>query len=424
MKINNQILLLAPLLALLLPAAHAASYDDRDDRYGDHTNPGPAAPSTIPGQGDSKARVPIVKPAPVTSPKPRKPKTKTSPWGDSAANPPATPLPPVATQPAATPPAGGPVVVAPGQTPPPPSQPQPGTNDRLTEKFRGSSATGAGTAIIKGGASATDVSTQKITSTVLACVQNNVPRITRIQPANDASLQPGGSFIVHGLCFGDTPGKVQVTLPTQFGRIQAHAAKILDWDGEKILAQLPDNIVKAIPGDAEVEVSSAANARSTGKDFAFEPRMELVDLPAEGRVLKCVRRLANKCSIGGDTIATPAFTMPGNARGGFGSAATIDPRATFGGQVYSSEDLDASIGDIRGEHSYEVSIPPSASLSSCRVSTEFFETVRGVPDAVATVGIESNIVTVAWTLRATGERGWLSYSVYCKASSPAGVVAK
>lgn len=411
------------LSAISLTMAAAAFHGDAcaQQGYGYPQQSGPAAPSTIPGQGDSSARVPTVDSAPTPMPKPRKPKpgAKPSPWGST---PPVATQPPVGSQPpTGTSPGSGGNSPPPAQSTPTPTQPQGGASDRLTGTFRGSSGVGGSAVSRKGDAGGgIEASAQRTTSAALACTKNaNTPTVTRIRPASDASLKPGASFVIEGLCFGDTAGKVKVTLPTPYGRIQEQQAMVLDWDSAKIVAQLPEGIVKATPGDAAVEVASAGGTRGAAKDFAFEPRWERVTLASEGRVLKCMHILWNKCVIGRDVVADQGFKMRGNVRGGFGSEAKIDARATLGGQVYSGNDLDD--GDARGEHRYEVALPPSARLSGCRASTESFETTRGIPDAVVALRVEGNVVTVAWTLRATGQEGWLSYSVYCEAVAPAGV---
>lgn len=73
------------LLVLALTAICGTA--DAQQGYGYPQPSGPAAPSTIPGRGDSEARVPVVDAAPVAMPAPRKPKPQPqqqpqpSPWG-------------------------------------------------------------------------------------------------------------------------------------------------------------------------------------------------------------------------------------------------------------------------------------------------------------------------------------------------------
>jgi hypothetical protein len=431
----------APLLALALTAA-ACTTADAQQGYGYPQQSGAAAPSTIPGRGDSEARVPVVDPAPVVMPVPRKPKPKPqpSPWGGTApakptappvaSKPPVTSQPPIA-QPNGTPPSSGPqVVVMPGQNTPPPSQPQAGANDRLTSVFRG---TRGSSTIIRGGAAAqtgslAGGSTQRITSTVLACTNNgNTPKITRIQPANDASLQPGGIFIVHGLCFGDAQGKVQITLPTQFGRIQAHDAQILDWDGEKILAQLPDGIVKAIPGAASVEVASAAGLRAAGKETAFEPRWQLSLLPQiAARVRECSGSGAkNSCIAGDDTESDSGFNMPKNTRcTGIGTCfSSADEPANDGitlnlnGRHYTENDIDSP---LRGRDRFEVTLQTWMRPSHCDTQVTAFAT-DGRQDSSAVARFETDGIVVDWAMTKTGDPGWLQYRANCNVWVPAGL---
>ncbi len=434
------------LLALALTSTCGAA--DAQQGYGYPQQSGPAAPSTIPGRGDSEARVPNVDPAPVAMPKPRKPKPQPqpSPWGGSAPTKPATPpvasQPPVASKPpvaqgntgkppatqTGTPPNGPVVVVTPGQNTPPPSQPQSGANDRLTSAYRG---LGSSTAVIRNGGTEPATGTAAVMAPALVCAKNgNTPKIMSVQPANDASLQSGQAFIVQGLCFGSDKSTLRVTLPTQYGRIQGIDAKILDWQDGKILAQLPDGITKATPGAASVEVVSATGARGA-KDAAFEPRWELVVLPGEGRIVDCANApksaLGNNtmesCVIGGERKQSPGFLMQGNKRGGFGSEGVVNPAATFGALFYTPEDIDKGQANI-GKVSFEIDLPAFAKLQGCEVSAETFETVPGIRDATASIAMAGNIATLNYRLNGTGYPGWLVVSAHCKAWVPAGLVAK
>lgn len=395
------------LLALALTAACGAA--DAQQGYGYPQQSGPAAPSTIPGRGDSEARVPVVDPAPVAMPAQRKPKPKPqpqtqsqpSPWGGTAPTKPTTPpvasQPPVVTQP--------PVVSQPNNTPPS-SGPQAGANDRLTSVYRGVAKTSA---IVRGGAqnsgSIAAGSVQRTTSTALACVHNgNTPKITRIRPANDSSLQPGGAFILEGLCFGDAPGKVQITLPTQYGRIQANEAQILDWDGEKILAQLPAGIVKAISGDAAVEVASAGGARGAGKDIAFEPRWEKVRLNGvEINVTAC--KVPNTMTTHHNCFIDNRDTSP-----------------VITG-IHHRGDTDSQIG-IASRDRYDVPMPQWMRPADCATRV-----VTGQKDSsplgVATAGYDGNSVVVDWQFKGSAkEDTYIRYEVACTVWAPVGMVAK
>lgn len=442
MKINNKILLLAPLLVLLLPAVHAASYDDRDDRYGEHSNSGPAAPSTIPGHGDSKARVPMVKPVPATEVKPRKPKPQASPWGGAAqsnSTPPpvaSQPVSPPAAQPNGTPQSSSPkVVVTPGQSTPPPSQPQSSANDQLITSYRGLSTSSAairgasaGTATRTG--SAIDAS-QRITAGALVCSQSgNTPKITRVQPANETTLEPGTALIVQGLCFGAVRGKVQITLPTQYGRIQMHDVQILDWTSDKILAQLPADIVKALPGAALVEVASADGLRSTGKEASFEPRWQLSLLPIlAARVGECRGDGAkNSCIAGDDTESDSGFMMPKNSRcTGIGTCYGSMPEnrsnanaLNLNGLHYTEDDIRSP---LRGRDQFEVTLQSWMKPSHCDTEVTAFST-DGRQDSSATARFDANAVVVDWALSKVGDPGWLSYRANCKVWVPVGLVAQ
>jgi hypothetical protein len=439
MKIYNKALLLIPLFALLLPVAHAASYDDRDDRYGDRSNSGPAAPSTIPGQGDSKARVPMVKPVPATEVKPRKPKPQASPWGGTTQSnsipPPVTsqPASPPVAQPNGTPQSSGPkVVVTPGQSTPPPSQPQSGANDQLLTSYRGLSTSSAairgasaGTATRAG--SAIDAS-QRTTATALVCSQNgNTPKITRLQPANESTLEPGAALIAQGLCFGAARGKVLVTLPTQYGRIQAHDLQILDWTSDKILAQLPADIVKALPGAALVEVAAADGLRSAGKEATFEPRWQLSLLPVlAARVRECRGEGAkNKCIAGEDTESDNGFMMPKNSRCmGIGTCYSSMPENRSNSNALNLSGLHYTEDDIRsvlrGRDQFEVTLQSWMKPSHCDIEVTAFST-DGRQDASATARFDANAVVVDWSMSKVGDPGWLSYSANCKVWVPAGL---
>jgi hypothetical protein len=378
MKTLSKIGLLTSML--LLPLAQAANHDSRDDRddyYDDRSNSSPAAPSTIPGQGDSKARVPNVKPVPQYVPAPRKPKHKTSPWGGTASNPPAAPQPPVA-QPGGT--GSGPVVVTPG-TPP-------GTSVGSAEKFRGSTALGANNAIIKGSTNVADASAQKVTSTVLSCTKTgNTPKINRINPDNSASLRPGGAFIIEGMCFGNTAGGVQVTLPTQYGRIQMQQAKVLDWNEGKIIAQLPEGVTKAIPGDAAVEVTSSSNARSRASDFIFEPRWEEVQL-------KDLKSMTSIETCNGGVCKVTDTELIGTAQ-----------------RSNSATDR------------YLLQLTNGIRLSSCSLIPSISDD-DGKPDGVIKMRVEGASVNVDWYIDPSTDNDFvhLSYRVKCYARAPAGLV--
>ncbi len=402
------------LLALTLTAACGTA--DAQQGYGYPQPSGPAAPSTLPGRGDSEARVPVVDPAPVAMPAPRKPKpkpqpqTQPSPWGGTAptkpttppvaSQPPVTSQPPVVTQP--------PVVSQPNNTPPS-SGPQAGANDRLTSAYRGVPKTSA---IVRGGGAAqtggsvAGASVQRTTSTALACVQNgNTPRITRIRPANDASLQPDGAFIVEGLCFGDAPGKVHITLPTQYGRIRANEAQILDWDGEKILAQLPAGIVKAISGDAAVEVASAGGIRGAGKDIAFEPRWEKVKLKGvDINVTAC--RVANMAPSHHDC--------------------TIYNRATgpIMRAIHYRGDPDSQVG-VASRDRYDVQMPQWMRPADCGIAVATSTSDASAPLGTAGVAYNGSSVVVDWQFNGKAEKGSaILYDVECTVWAPVGVVAQ
>lgn len=387
------------LLALALTAACGTA--DAQQGYGYPQQSGPAAPSTIPGRGDSEARVPVVDPAPVAMPKPRKPKPQPSPWGGSApakpTMPPAASQPPVSSQP--------PVVSQPNNTPPS-SGPQAGANDRLTSAYRGTPGTSA---IIRGGAAQTSgsvasTSVQSTTSTVLACTQNgNTPKITRIRPANESSLQPGGAFIVEGLCFGDAPGKVQVTLPTQYGRIQANEAQILDWDGEKILAQLPAGIVKAISGDAAVEVASAGGTRGAGKDIAFEPRWE-------------------KVKLNGVDVSITACKVPNMSPSHHDCSIYKHDAGQILRAIHYRDDPDSQVG-VASRDRYDVLMPQWMRPADCGIAVA--TSTRDAPLGTAAAAYDGNSVVVDWKFNGNAEKGSaIRYDVECTVWAPVGVVAK
>lgn len=430
----------ASLLALALAAACGAA--DAQQGYGDPQQSGPAAPSTIPGRGDSDARVPDVEPAPVAMPKPRKPKPQPQPqpslWGGTAPAKPTTP--PVASQPPTPQPNGLPpnsspqVVVTPGQSTPPPSQPQTGANDRLTSVYQG---TRSSSAVVRAGGttqtgnSLAGGSAPRMTSPVLACSQNgNTPKITRIQPADERSLQPGGTFIVHGLCFGDARGKVQITLPTRYGRIQAHDAQVLDWAGEKILAQMPDGIIKALPGAAAIEVASAAGVRGSGKETAFEPRWQLSLLPeVVARVRECTGAGAkNMCIAGDDTESDSGFDMPKNTRcSGIGTCfSSMSDSMNYGNVVhlnglhYTESDIERP---LRGRDRFEATLEPWMRPSHCDTEVTAFST-EGRQDASATARFDTDGIVVDWALTKVGDPGWLSYRANCKVWVPVGLGAQ
>lgn len=386
------------LLATSLTVAAAFHDDARAQQgYGYPEQSGPAAPSTIPGQGDSSARVPVVDSAPTPMPKPRKPKpgAKPSPWGSA---------PPVASQPpTGTSPGSGGTPPPPAQSTPTPPQPQGGASDRLTGTFRGSPG-GGGAVSRKGDASGSgiDASAQRATSTALACTQNgNTPKVTRIRSASDASLKPGATFIVEGLCFGDARGKVQVTLPTQYGRIQANEAQILDWAGDKILAQLPDGIVKATPGAASVEIVSAAGARDAGKDIGFEPRWEKRRLrDVEGSIVACkipnTPTTFHRCSI--ENAATGVLMKSTHWRG------------------------DTDLHPIRaGSDRYDFRMPDWMRPASCSIAFSA-STTDGAKDGRVTTRFEGNSAIVDWTFTETADsEAFMTYDLTCDVWTPAGV---
>lgn len=420
MRTNHPMHRTISLLALALTAACGTA--DAQQGYGYPQQSGPAAPSTIPGRGDSEARVPVVDPAPVAMPAPRKPKpkpqpqTQPSPWGGTvptkpttppvASQPPVTSRPPVVSQPPVV--TQPPVVSQPNNTPPS-SGPQAGANDRLTSTYRGTPKTSA--IVRSGGAAQTGgsvvgASVQRTTSTVLACTQDgNTPKITRIRPANDSSLQPGGAFILEGLCFGDARGKVQVTLPTQYGRIQANEAQILDWDGEKILAQLPDGVVKAISGDAAVEVASAGGTPGAGKDIAFEPRWEKVRLNGvEMNVTAC--RVPN----------TPAPFHFCTIRS--------DGTASILSAIHDRGDPDSQIGAASRDR-YDVLMPQWMRPADCGIAVATSTSDGSSPLGTATAAYEGNSVVVDWQFNDKAEKGsTIRYDVKCTVWVPVGVVAK
>ncbi len=398
------------LLALALTAACGTA--DAQQGYGYPQQSGPAAPSTIPGRGDSEARVPNVDPAPVAMPKPRKPKSQPqpSPWGGSAPTKPTTP--PVASQPPVTskPPVTSqpPVVSQPDNTPPS-SGPQAGANDRLTSAYRGMPKTSA---VVRGGGAAqtggsvAGASVQRTTSTVLACSQNgNTPNITSIRPANESSLQPGGAFIVEGLCFGDARGKVQITLPTQYGRIQANEAQILDWQGDKILAQLPAGIVKTISGDAAVEVASADGTRGAGKDIAFEPQWE-------------------KVRLNGVEISVTACKVPNMPPQFHECTIRSDGTASILRAIHYRGEPDSQVGVV-GRDRFDVLMPQWMRPADCGIAVSTSTSDASAPLGTATAGYDGNSVVVDWKFNGNVEKGEaILYDVKCTVWAPVGVVAK
>lgn len=418
----NRILSLASLsLGLICACGHAhAQHEDENRTYGypGQSGSGPAAPSTIPGRGDSNARVPDVRPAPTVQPRPRKPDARPSPWGGTAGTqtPNTAPMPNKPATPPTTPPSssqppiaqnGGSSTTTPGASTPPPSQPQAGANDRLTTAYRGLGGNGAavragGAAPVKGG-SAGSVTTVA-TSAVLACTKNgNTPKITSVRPANEAALQPGQAFIVEGLCFGDGAGTVRVVLPTQYGRIQGLDARILDWQGDRILAQLPDGIVKAIPGAASIEIMSAAGARGPGKDVSFEPRWEKTALKGiEGSIGAC--RLPNTPS----TFHQCSMKNEGSR--------TVMKSTHWRG--------DTHLHPLRaGTDRYDLRMPDWMRPASCSISFSSSST-GDTKDGSATTRFEGKSAIVDWTFTATADsEAFLIYDLSCDVWTPVGVVA-
>jgi hypothetical protein len=409
----NRTLFFASLSLWSICASAQYPDENRTHGYPGQSGSGPAAPSTIPGRGDSNARVPDVRPAPTVQPRPRKPGAPASPWGGTAgtqtpnkpAMPPTSSQPPVAQNGSGS---GAKPSTTPGASTPPPSQPQAGANDRLTSAYRGLGNTGAiirngGAAPTKGGA--TTAGAVVATSPALACAKNgNTPKITSVRPANESSLQAGEAFIVQGLCFGDGAGTVRVTLPTQYGRIQGLDAKVLDWQGEKILAQLPDGIVKAIPGAASVEVVSAAGARGAGRDIGFEPRWEKTPLKGvEGSVTAC--RLPN-------TPSSYHFCAIDNASAGLvlkGSHHRGDP----------------GTHPIRtGSDRYDLRMPDWMRPGSCSISVSAIGDDR-TQQGRASARFEGKSVFVDWTFpEAADLDAYFAYDMSCTVWAPAGLVAQ
>lgn len=259
-----------------------------------------------------------------------------------------------------------------------------------------------GAAPVKGGNAGTG--TTVATSAVLACTKNgNTPKITSVRPANEAALQPGQAFIVQGLCFGDGAGTVRVVLPTQYGRIQGIDAKVLDWQGDRILAQLPDGIVKAIPGAASIEIMSAAGTRGPGKDVAFEPRWEKTALKdVEGSIAAC--RLPNtpstfhQCSLKNE-----------------GSRIVMKSTHWRG---------DTDLHPLRaGTDRYDLRMPDWMRPASCSISFSS-STTGDAKDGSATTRFEGKSAIVDWTFTATADsEAFLIYDLTCDVWTPAGVVA-
>lgn len=413
--------LLSLSLSLCALCANAQGQDEnRTYGYPGQSGSGPAAPSTIPGRGDSNARVPDVRPAQTVQPKPRKPNAPTSPWGGTAGtqtpNKPTTPSqPPVAQNdsPAKPPVAGNGSgsgsTTTPGPNNPPPSQPQPGANDRLTSVYRGLGSTGAiirngGAAPIKGGTTST-AGTVSTSSSVLVCTKNgNTPKIASIQPANDATLQSGQVFIVQGLCFGDGAGTVRVTLPTQYGRIQGIDAKVLDWQGDKILAQLPDGIVKAIPGAASVEIVSAGGTRGAGKEIGFEPRWERTALKGvEASIAACkvpnTPSTFHRCEIKVD--GTRLVMKSTHWRG------------------------DTDLHPIRsGSDRYDLRMPDWMRPAGCSLTFSPSST-DGAKDGSATTRFEGKSAIVDWVFTTAADSdAFMVYDLSCDVWTPVGVVTQ
>ncbi len=426
------------LLALSL-CAHAAP-TVAEQGYGAQQS-GPAAPSTIPGRGDSDARVPIVEQAPVALP--RKPKPPAAPWGNPSPTrptvPPVASTPPAGTQTPASPSTSSPnVVVTPGQNTPPPAQPgSAAANDRLQSAYRNLESAAVSSAVRSNSATRIkpDGSLQgdKINATAYVCANSsNTPSISRIRPADDGALQPGAAFVVQGLCFGDRSGSVRVTLPTQYGRIQAQDAQILDWSGDKILAQLPGSIVKALPGAASVEVTTAGGVRGAGKDAAFEPRWQLSLMPVvQARVRECAGAGAgamSSCTANDDTETDSGFRMPSNSRCiGIGKCfgSSTDQRNSgdavyVGGRHYTDDDIRSP---VRGSDQYTVTLEPWMRASHCDAEVTAFAT-EGRQDASASARFDGDRIVVDWALTKLGDPGWLQYRANCRVWVPAGLEAK
>lgn len=410
----NRILRLASLsLGVICACGHAhAQHDDESRTYGypGQSGSGPAAPSTIPGRGDSNARVPDVRPAPNVQPRPHKPKAPASPWGGTAGtqtpNKPA--MPPTSSQPPVAQNGGGSgskPSTTPGASTPPPSQPQAGANDRLVTAYRGLGGTGAsvrgGAAPIKGGVTGTGPVVA--TAPALACAKNgNTPKISSLQPASEATLQSGQVFIVQGLCFGDGAGTVRVTLPTQYGRIQGIDAKVLDWQGDKILAQMPDGIVKAIPGAASVEIVSAGGTRGAGKDIGFEPRWERTALKGvEASIAACkvpnTPSTFHRCQI--EVDGTRLVMKSTHWRG------------------------DTDLHPIRsGSDRYDLRMPDWMRPAGCSI-TFSPSTTDGAKDGSATTRFEGKSAIVDWAFTAAADsEAFMIYDLTCDVWTPAGVV--
>lgn len=283
-----------------------------------------------------------------------------------------------------------------------------------------------------------DTQAQRIAAPAVWCARNgNTPVISRIRPATETGLLPGVAFVVQGNCFGDRGGSLRVNLPTQFGRIRAVEAQVLNWEGTKVFAQLPGDIVNVIPGEATMEVVAAAGLRSAGKPVNFEPRWERIALPAvESRVRDCRGEgSVNRCRANDDSEADPRFNMPKDCRySGIGTCYGQDrgdPQVANGealifGQHYT-EDLIRFRKDRpspRGRDSYELSLPPYLKPSHCDASVTAFETEAGRLDASASAHFDGSNVVVDWSFDRYGEPGWLQYRARCQVWAPVGVALR
>ncbi len=375
-----------------------------------------------------------------------------SPYGNSSASPqPAVPA--TVPQAAAEPPAAmtsaprinamPPVMRQRDSAPRPPPSVVPDTasaNARLGESFR---LLDAGEAVLVSGAvrgnSATRIRANnndslraaEISAPLVVCAKNgNLPLVSRLKVATGEALLPGAAFVVQGNCYGTAAGTVRVMLPTPRGRIRAVDARVLNWEGTKLFAQLPADLQNVIPGEATVEVWTPDGRRSAAQAIGFEPQWALRTLPMlPARVLDCRGESAyNRCRANDDSEADPRFNFPKDCRnsgigtclgGNYEDPQVPDGEALIFAQHYTQDPVR---NREKGRDVFELNLPPYLRPSHCGVSVTAFETEPGRQDASATARFQDGNVIVDWAFERSGEPGWLQYQARCQVWAPVGVV--
>lgn len=245
---------------------------------------------------------------------------------------------------------------------------------------------------------------------------DNQPRISRVLPASDGYLVPAELFMIKGVCLGSNPGTVEI----RFGGspVSVYRPLVVDWESNKILAQVPKDISGFPPTKVQVVIITADQRKAAPHTIDFWPRWELVSVGRYARNSTCYSdptypHVRSYCEGVRDTVPklTTPFDLPQECRGAF---CFLDFFVNFDGLIsiiskhYTEEDI--AVQPTRGIDRWTFDLPHYVRIAGWKGAR-----YRTFDPTQTGIRIEADQSTrelvVYWHMSEMGETGYLVYQI-------------